>query len=151
MSRRHKTLRKATLMSVPWRSTGLVDVNTLQRECVCHCKASDVGSVSIDQVRLNASGSSSTKEIMEEWKHRVSQGMNRTPIRRRLDAALARLSGSSPSPGDPPPANSADSTSPQSESRRLGESVTVGSLLSPEVDFISENRSTVGICILSFQ
>ncbi|KAF4739908.1 hypothetical protein FOZ62_024393, partial [Perkinsus olseni] len=122
LSRRYKTFDKATLMSIPSQSRGFVDIKTLQRECV----------------RLNASGSSSAAEVLDEWSHRLARGMGRTPIRRRLDAAAARLSGS---PSTPTNRHIRIRGSVGPSGTGLRKSATEGSPLSGAVDYIGKNRS----------
>ncbi|KAF4730432.1 hypothetical protein FOZ62_020451 [Perkinsus olseni] len=125
LSRRYKTFDKATLMSIPSQSRGFVDIKTLQRECV----------------RLNASGSSSAAEVLDEWSHRLARGMGRTPIRHRLDAAAARLSGSPSTPSNRH-IRIRESSSPSS-GIGLRQSATEVKPLSGAVDYIGKNRSAV--------
>ncbi|KAF4667645.1 hypothetical protein FOZ61_008033 [Perkinsus olseni] len=138
LSRRYKTFDKATLMSIPSQSRGFVDIKTLQRECVSARMADVDESASVGQVRLNASGSSSAAEVLDEWSHRLARGMGRTPIRRRLDAAAARLSGSPSTPSNRH-IRIRESIAPSGTGLR--KSATEGSPLSGAVDYIGKNRS----------
>ncbi|KAF4656548.1 hypothetical protein FOL47_008883 [Perkinsus chesapeaki] len=125
LNRRYKMFNETTIMSIPSQSGGFVDIKTLQRECV----------------RLNLNGSSSAQEVMDDWNNRISNGMKRSPIRRRLDAAAARLSGSPATPSNRYKEVGKVMMAP-SRGKALRKSVTIAAPLGANVDYIGRNRRT---------